>query len=184
MQNSRLSREAFQLANSMPYRVETEIRFASDNTDGLAQYIVDMHDEALQQYIDAVCAGKMRENEALRYTGLSHDGFRMAAEACKYPQQRRKDAFFYIALSAVSQSLIKEMLDYWQALFNDRNLFSDLVTLIADFLDDLSFQIINRKLRSEEAFTRSILRQVGSFEVNNSTPETVSFLPLKKQETH
>lgn len=184
MQSSRLSCEAFQLADSAPYRAEKQIRNGSNDTSGLARFIIDMHDEALQRYIDAVCAGKMRENEALRYTGLSHDGFRMAAEACKYPQQRRKDAFLYIALSAVSQSLIKEMLDYWQALFNNRNLFSDLVTLIADFLDDLSFQIINGKLRSEQAFTRSILRQVGNFEVNNSTSETVSFLPLKKWGTH
>lgn len=184
MQSSRLSCEAFRLADSMPYRSETEVRFASGNIDGLVQYIVDMHDEVLQQYIDAVRTGQITESVALAHTGLTHDGFRMAVEACEHPQQRRKDAFLYIAISAVSQSLIKEMLDYWQALFNDRNLFSDLVILIADFLDELSAKIINAKWRSEEAFTRSILRQVGSFEVNNPALATVSFLPLKNQETH
>lgn len=184
MQNNRLAREAFRLANSIPYRTETEARFASGNTSGLAQYIVDMYDEALQQYIDTVCSGKMIESEALRYTGLSHDGFRLAAEVCEHPRQHRKDAFIYMASTTVSQSLICTMLDYWQPLFDSRNLLNDLVVLIADFLDELSAKIINAKWRSEEAFTRSILRQVGSFEVNNPALATVSFLPLKNQETH
>ena len=184
MQNNRLSREAFQLANSMPYRVETEIRFASGNTDGLVQYIVDMHDEVLQQYIDAVRTGQMMESVALAHTGLTHEGFRLATEVCEHPRQHRKDAFIYMASTTVSQSLICTMLDYWQPLFDSRNLLNDLVVLIADFLDELSAKIINAKWRSEEAFTRSILRQVGNFEVNNSTSETVSFLPLKKWGTH
>ena len=181
MQNSRLSREAFQLANSMPHRTETEVRFASDNIDGLVQYIVDMHDEVLQQYIDAVRTGQMMESLALAHMGLTHDGFQLATEVCEHPKQRRKDAFIYMASTTVSQSLICTMLDYWQPLFDSRNLLNDLVALIADFLDELSAKIINAKWRSEEAFTRSILRQVGSFEVNNSTPETASFLPLKNR---
>lgn len=183
MQSSRLLCEAFRLADTMPYSGEKQTRSGSNDTSGLALFIIDMLDEALQQYIDAVCSGKMIESEALRYTGLSHDGFRLAAEVCEHPKQRRKDAFIYMASSTVSQSLICTMLDYWQPLFDSRNLLNDLVALIADFLDELSAQIINAKWRSEVAFTRSILRQVGN-EVNNSASETASFLPLKKQETH
>ena len=183
MQSSRLSCEAFQLADSAPYRTEKQTRSSNNDTRGLFQFIIDMHDEVLQQYIDAVRTEQITESVALAHTGLTHDGFQLATEVCEHPKQRRKDAFIYMASTTVSQSLICTMLDYWQPLFDSRNLLNDLVVLIADFLDELSAQIINAKWRSEVAFTRSILRQVGN-EVNNSAPETVSFLPLKKQETH
>lgn len=184
MRNSRLSREAFQLADSAPYRTEKQTRSGNNDTRGLFQFIIDMHDEVLQQYIDAVRTGQMMESVALAHTGLTHEGFRLATEVCEHPRQHRKDAFIYMASTTVSQSLICTMLDYWQPLFDSRNLLNDLVVLIADFLDELSAQIINAKWRSEEAFTRSILRQVGNFEVNNPALATVSFLPLKNQETH
>lgn len=184
MQNSRLSREAFQLADSAPYRTEKQIRNGSNDISGLVQFIIDMHDEVLQQYIDAVRTEQIMESVALAHIGLTPAAFRLAAEVCEHPRQHRKDAFIYMASTTVSQSLICTMLDYWQPLFDSRNLLNDLVVLIADFLDELSAKIINAKWRSEEAFTRSILRQVGSFEVNNSTPETASFLPLKNRKTH
>ena len=84
---------------------------SSGNTDGLAQYIVDMHDEVLQQYIDAVRTGQMMESVALAHTGLTHEGFRLATEVCEHPRQHRKDAFIYMASTTVSQSLICTMLD-------------------------------------------------------------------------